>query len=391
LGEIYRTRQGNLTAAAEAFEAACRLDPENQIRHEILAELYAADPNQWQKAVEHHNKLLDMKYDRVESFQSLYRIYMQSQQYDKAFCVAAALRFMNRASPEEQGFHEQYRQKGLVVAKRIIDDEVWRTQIADKNENNYISAIFRLISRYVAGIYAQEEKDKGLKRKDRVDFAGTKLNFTQRFQQINQIMKVAVPLLYIQPSRPGFDYECLNIEKQFMPAVVAGGDLLSNKGDKEIVFLIAKNLAYLRPEYFLIRALKMNQATIKVILRSAMVMVAPKLAVPPAEQGAVLQFVQKFQTIIPQPIIGQVKTVVERAISEGNDFSTTSWMQNVEIAANRAGLLLCNDLEVAARTVQADPTPLSTLTVKDKLKDLIRYGISEDYFQLRESLGLTIG
>jgi lipopolysaccharide biosynthesis regulator YciM len=390
LGEIYRTRLINLSAAAEAFEAACRLEPTNPTRHETLASLYEADPNQWKKAVEHHNKLLDLKYDRVESFQSLYRIYMQSQQYDKAFCMAAALRFMYRASPEEQSFHEQYRQRGLVVAKRIIDDEAWRNQVADKNENQYISAIFRLISRYVAQIYAVEEKDKGFKKKDRVDFTQTKLNFTQRFQQVNQIMKVAVPLLYIQPTRPGFDYECLIVDKQFMPAVVAGGDLLSDKSDKEIVFLLAKNLTYMRPEYFLIRALKMNQATIKVILRSALVMVAPKLAVPPAEQGAVTQFVQKFISIIPQPIISQVKTVVERAISEGNDFSTTSWMQSVELAANRAGLLLCNDLEVAARMVQTDPTPLSPLTVKDKLKDLIRYAISEEYFQLRSSLGITI-
>src|SRR5262249_31187897 len=165
--------------------------PENQIRHEILATLYAADPGQWQRAVAHHHTLLSMKPDRVESFQALYRIYMQTQQYDKAFCLAAALRFMNRASPEEQGFHEQYRQKNLTSAKRIIDDEVWRNQIAAKEEDPYISAIFRLISPYVAQLYARPEKDLGLKAKDRVDPDKTQLAFAKRFHYVNSVLKVA--------------------------------------------------------------------------------------------------------------------------------------------------------------------------------------------------------
>lgn len=390
LGEIYRTRQGNLALAAEAFENALILDPDNQIRHEILAEIYATDPNQWKKAVEHQHKLLEAKPDRVESFQQLYRIYMQSQQYDKAFCLASALRFMGKASPEEQGFYEQYRQRSLVRAKRIIDDEVWRTQIASKQENPYVSAIFGRISPVVAQLYAQDEKLLGLKKKDRVDFASTQLSFPKNFQYVNQILKVSMPLLYIQQQRLGFGYELLSIDKQFYPAVVAGADLLSGKDDKEVVFLIAKNLSYMRPEYFLIRALKMNQATIKVILRAAMVMVNNKIPIPRGEEQAIAQLIQKLSLSIPPALVSQLKAVVDKAVAEGNDVSTTAWMQHAELAANRAGLVLCNDLVVAGRMVQTDPTPLSTLTIKDKIKDLIMYGISEEYFQLRESLGLTI-
>jgi hypothetical protein len=315
---------------------------------------------------------------------------MQSQQYDKAFCLASALRFMGKASPEEQGFYEQYRQRSLVRAKRIIDDEVWRSQIASQQENPYVSAIFRQISPYVAQLYAQDEKLLGLKKKDRVDFAATQLSFPKNFQYVNQILKVSSPMLYLQQQRLGFGYELLVLDKQFVPAVVAGSDLLSGRDDKEVVFLIAKNLAYMRPEYFLIRALKMNQTTIKVILRAAMVMVNNQIPIPRGEEQAIGQLIQKFSVSVPPPIVSQVTAIVKKAIAEGNDFSTTQWMQHAEIAANRAGLVLCNDLVVAGRMVQTDPTPLSTLTVKEKIKDLIMYGISEEYFQLRESLGLTI-
>ena len=40
LGEIYRTRMQQFEAAAEAFKMASNLEPDNAMRHEILAELY---------------------------------------------------------------------------------------------------------------------------------------------------------------------------------------------------------------------------------------------------------------------------------------------------------------------------------------------------------------
>jgi len=52
--------------------------------------------------------------------------------------------------------------------------------------------------------------------------------------------------------------------------------------------------------------------------------------------------------------------------------------------------ILCNDLEVAARMVATETGAMSTLPVKDRLRDLLAYSASEGYFQVRRHLGIQI-
>ena len=67
------------------------------------------------------------------------------------------------------------------------------------------------------------------------------------------------------------------------------------------------------------------------------------------------------------------------------------WMQMVEVTATRAGFLVCNDLEVARRMIQAlPPEGAIDLPPKDKLKELVLFSVSESYFRLREALGIQI-
>jgi len=61
------------------------------------------------------------------------------------------------------------------------------------------------------------------------------------------------------------------------------------------------------------------------------------------------------------------------------------------ITATRAGFLVCNDLDVAARLVQTEPVAVGVVEPKEKIRDLIQWSISDEYFTLREHLGLIIG
>ena len=52
---------------------------------------------------------------------------------------------------------------------------------------------------------------------------------------------------------------------------------------------------------------------------------------------------------------------------------------------------MCNDLDVAARLVQTEPVSVGSVEPKEKIRDLIHWSISDEYFALREHLGLVIG
>ena len=57
----------------------------------------------------------------------------------------------------------------------------------------------------------------------------------------------------------------------------------------------------------------------------------------------------------------------------------------------RAGLLLCGDLDTAARGVKNESFAIGKASAKKKLEELVLYSISDDYFKLRQNLGLAIG
>ena len=63
----------------------------------------------------------------------------------------------------------------------------------------------------------------------------------------------------------------------------------------------------------------------------------------------------------------------------------------MDLTAHRAGFLIANDLALSARFIQMEPATVGGMSAKDKIKELVLYAISEEYFDLRQHLGITIG
>ena len=82
---------------------------------------------------------------------------------------------------------------------------------------------------------------------------------------------------------------------------------------------------------------------------------------------------------------------VQRFIQSKAEINLNKWSQAVELSAHPAGLLVTNDLALSARFVQMEPSVVGGLEPKAKVKELVMYAISEQYFDLRQQLGITIG
>jgi golgin subfamily B member 1 len=66
------------------------------------------------------------------------------------------------------------------------------------------------------------------------------------------------------------------------------------------------------------------------------------------------------------------------------------WREAVNAAARRAGLLVCGELEAAARMVSTEPALLDGPTAKDHVRDLVVFSVSPGYFAARQKLGVTV-
>jgi tetratricopeptide (TPR) repeat protein len=391
LGEIYRSRLKDYKAAAQAFEVAAQLDPDNRHRHEILAELYVlAGPEMADKAIAEHMTMLKTEPFKIDSYKALRKIYMDTHQYDKAWCICNTLTFLKKADPEEQQFFETYKPKGFVRAKQRITDDTWK-KLFHPDEDRYVGAILGAVWQAAALVRAQPHKAFGLKRKDKRAIETDQLLFSKVFYYVSQVISVSMPEVYLQPEQPG-EVLLANCEEKGMliPSFVVRANLLQGRPEKEIAFVSAKQLCYMRPEHYLKLALPTN-TELKTVFMSAILTVQPNFPVKPDMIPLVQQYAPVFQTKIAPQFLEQLHVVVKRFLQNPTEVDLAKWGNGVEATGHRVGFVLCGDLEVAAKMVSMEPVAVGGIQAKDKIKELVLYSISEEYFAVRQQLGTVIG
>src|SRR5204863_9282076 len=85
-----------------------------------------------------------------------------------------------------------------------------------------------------------------------------------------------------------------------------------------------------------------------------------------------------------------LRLVVKRFVEDGAKADIKKWMQTSDITAIRAGFVLCGDLEMAAKLIRGEQVVAGDLAPSEKLKELIQYAVSEQYFAVRQTLGIAM-
>ena len=385
LGEIYRTRMGQFEAAAEAFKMASMLDPDNVTRHEILAELYTKMPDKLEDAVAQHLALIEQNPYKVDSYKALRRLYFEHRQYDKAWCLCATLAFLKKADAEEQQFFEQYRTRGTVRAQARLDNERWIKDLFHKDESVYVGKIFEIVTRAVRSLKIQPIKNFGLKKTQKRATNDT-LMISKTFFYVAQVINLpVVPELYLQEESPGG----LNFAVTEPMASACGSALLTGYSPQDLLFLVTKHLTYYRPEHYL-RWVLPSHGELKGLMLACLKIGNPGMNIPDKD-GVVGQWQRELEKIMTSMEVDNLQKVVARFVKSGEQADLKKWIRSLELTACRAGFLLSNDLETAAKMIQAETTAVDDLSPKEKIKELVLFSVSEEYFRLREAMGIIIG
>ncbi len=146
----------------------------------------------------------------------------------------------------------------------------------------------------------------------------------------------------------------------------------------------------MKPEYYLKLLLPTN-TELKVAFLAAIALVNPRFPIPPDSVQTVQLYLAEVQKRIPPHMLEQLARVVKIFIDAQPEVNLAKWGHAVDATSHRAGFVISGDLEVAARMVSAEPVVVGGPQVKDKIKELVLYSISEEYFAVRQALGLTIG
>ena len=323
---------------------------------------------------------------------TLRRLFMELGQHDKAWCVAAAASFLQTADAEEQQFYEQYKAPGFTRARARMTEELWGLAY-HADEDRGISAVFALVSHAVAAARARRHKDWGLKRKDKRDIPNDVLLFSKVFNYVNQVLGVPSPEVYLRPEAPGeMDLANATDKGQLVPSLVVFSGLLQGRSDKELAYVVAKRLTFMRPDHFLRwPQVCPTVAELKVIFLAALKLVQPRFEVEAEVAQAVAQYASHLQRALTPQQTEQLGAVVPGIITNAGQADVRRWASAVDMTATRIGFLICNDLEVAGSIVRNEPSAIGVADPREKIRDLVLWSVSDACFALRQSLGLQIG
>ncbi|MCU0663473.1 MAG: tetratricopeptide repeat protein [Myxococcota bacterium] len=385
LGEIYRTRLGRAEPAAAAFKMAATLDPDNRARHEILVELYSSMPDSVDKAVAEYQGLIRQNPRDAEYYKRLCKLYMDSRQFDKAWCLCATLVYFKKASDKERRFYEEHRKRGQGRAQARLDNEHWLQDLFHPDESVYAGKIFEAVLRVVRNLRAQPIKAFDL-GKNMSPKRPDKLGLTEGFFYAAQVLNLpVVPALYIQKQKPGG----LSFVITDPIATVCGSTLLAGYSHQDLLFLAGKHLSYYRPEHY-IRWVLPAHRDLKLLFLAAMKVGAPNMKLPKDKSGALEQYVGVLQQQLESMEVQALGKVIRRFVKAGQTMDIKKWVRAIELTSCRAGFLLVSDLAVAAQMVQNEADPIKEITAQEKIKELLLFSVSEEYFRLRIALEKTI-
>ncbi len=393
LGDLYVDHLGSPELAIEAFEIAAQLDPDNQQRHEQLADLYLeAGEARRGDAIRELQQLLAFAPERVEIYKTLSRLYGEDGELDKAWCLAQALVFLGAASDDEKAMYLKLRPAQFIPATRRLTEELWQKAVIHPREDRHVGAIFATTLGAIAATTAEAPQAFGLDAAGRTDLDKDSRLITRVVKYASGVLALdPAPMLWLDQG-DGLRVANTTDRGKLAPSLLVGEAHQGKQDERELAFEVGKRLAYLRPERFVTFALqtlpKIETAFTAALMASGASLEGVATAITGSDEARKLSASMK-QTL-PGAHLEQVAALAGKLGPRLGNGLVTSWRSATDLTANRVGLILANDLQSAAKAIATETSSTSGLPVKERLRDLLAYAVSEPYFQVRRHLGLTV-
>jgi tetratricopeptide (TPR) repeat protein len=400
LGDVCLDHLGDTEAATEAYQVACELAPDDVQRHEQLADLYleAGEPRRFE-AINELQFLLGHAPERTELYKALASLYRAEHDIDKAWCVAQALVFLGAASDEERRLFEQFRPRQFQPAPRRLTEELWQKSIIHVREDRHVGAIFSSTLSALAAGTAQPITAFGLTPDGRTDLDKDPRPVSRICKYVAGVLAIdPAPMVWLQEQGDGLrvaNTVGLGADRQkLVPSLLVGSQLIAKSDERELAFEVAKRMAYLRPERFVTLALgtlpKLESAFAAAVLASGVRIKVMDGKVFDVQSDEAKKLAASLQRHVPGPLLEQVGELSTKLSDRLGNGLVAGWRAATDLTANRVGFIVSNDLETAAKMIATEGTSLSSMTVKERLRDLLAYAVSEPYFQVRRHLGLHV-
>ena len=386
LGALYQRLLEEPEMAIDAYEAAQAFDPDDRNRAERLAELYASDVKQYlDKAVRAQTQMLRKNPYRVESYKLLRRLYTEAKKADPAWCVCQALSVMNLAEPDEERFYRRHRADGAAPAQAALGEDEWTSLLGHFDLEPHLTKIFAMVQPTIIRTRTPSLQSLGYDPEYAIDTSAHPYPVSQTLYYAQGVLGLPPTLVFQNPNDPGG----LGFLHAHTPAVVLGRAAFEAQvSPQAMAFVAGRHLAYFRPGYY-VRHLVPTGTGLKAWLFAAIKMSVPQFPVTADLQGQVTDAMTAMQADFQGVQREKLASAVSKLLQAGGALDLKKWVAAIDLTADRAGFVLAHDLASATEVMRATEEGAS-VPVKDRMKELVLFSVSEEYFALRDKLQIRI-
>ena len=147
--------------------------------------------------------------------------------------------------------------------------------------------------------------------------------------------------------------------------------------------------SYYRPGLY-VRQIVPSGTGLKSWLFAAIKLIAPQFPIAGELEGPVNEASAALNANLQGAARDQLARIVSKLLQSGAALDLKRWMAGVDLTADRAGFLLAHDLETAAEIIKASDEASSVVGGQERIKELVLFSVSEQYFQLRQKLKIAV-
>ncbi len=381
LGTLRRDKLGDGPGAVDAFSGAVKLRPNDADTRGALAELLIAKGDV-AAALGELEATAAAAPTRAQTWRRLFEIHTKRGNHDRAFLAALALEELGAAELDHQLLVDQLRPEGALRPVAALDDSAWDVRLRAAGHDAILEAMMTAVG--PAAIKAKVEELEAARKLVTLDPSKKQdktstVTIVRAFVWASTVLGIMTPDIYVLDNVRG-DIAAAQLP---VPSTAVGPDVLRGLSLADLVFLVARHLAYYRPEH---RPLVFYPTLpdLTTLFFAALKLALPDVAMPTAD--AVTKLRKRIAAHITADEREALAAAAKKLDAAGGRVDLGTWIRSVELTANRAALVLSGDFHSAMKRIKGETRAIADVTAEDRRLDLIGYLASSGHADLRKQL-----
>jgi tetratricopeptide (TPR) repeat protein len=382
IGELCRSELGDPWRAIHALEHVLVTDGGSAPLRFELSELYVVT-DQRDLALEHCLEGLALEPRDVAAYRRARWLFERTAQIDRAWNAAQALTCLGVADQEEAEAADRHRPEGLQPATSTLTEEHWATGLSHPRRHAALEQVLRVVATPAMEYRLAQKKHLWVPDPTlRQDPKTSTTTLCRSLTWTARLLGVPAPELYVHASDRAEMYAAPALQ----PTTRVSKAFATGLTLPELAFLWGRHLTYFRPDHYL-RVFYPTLEEMTSVLLAAMVASDGDPQRMREHDPDTTRLATYLRRTLDESALGLLRSATKNLTAVKGRARLGDWVRSVARVANRAGLLACGDVRIAAEMIHRFPIEAPDV---DEVGDLFQYSLSQAYAELRQRLGVAL-